>query len=518
MNSKLAVVLTLIFGLFAAIYLGLSVATAAYLEISIYVVVAFTLWYLAIGWKITWKIAAVMLISRFTMHQGLLIEGPHLFAFMVGVSSVVGILVHNTMFVQPFLIKDAGLGRLQIIIGLFLAYLALHALHNHVFPYRPGEYSLKNSAKSYFAIGAPFALLFWISLPLYGFKAWPGWSKSFAWIVSFASIANTTLLVWMTLQGYGAMDNLYASSGAESIFFYIPYINLSLNHHAMRALAPEALLLLALWLMNPAWRKSAGVLTLLVVLAAVGFSLLGSVLAGGRVTPLLSVFVVGVVVVKRRKVFAIAAALFAFLIVFIGVNFFSDKINRDAPLYAARSLQFLMVDKGFAAQTIESSDNSRKAARDLALEEWQSDNRVLLFGRSVYEYLGADYHYFRRGQVGDVDAFAEMASRAGFTHNLITDLLIQYGIVGLILYYAAGLAVVVYFRRLEKLSISRGMPQACSDLAFYAWVSALVWLAYHSLAGGYLTAQLALVLGILKARYAILEVEWRNGRNPQVAD
>jgi hypothetical protein len=505
MNNKTAAIITLILGLIAAIYLGLSVAMASYLELSIYVVVGFTLWYLAIGWKITWKIAAFMLISRFTLHQGLLIEGTHLFAFMVGVFSIIAIFVHNMQATQSFLVKAAGLGKLQILIGLLLAYLVLHAFYNLAFPYRPDDYSAKNSAKAYFAVIAPFALLFWISLPLCGFKTWPGWSKSFAWIISFAVIANTVLLAWMTLNGYGAMDNLYAFTGAESGFFYIPYLNLSLNHHAMRTLAPESLFLLALWWMNPAWRRSAGTLTLVVVLVATGFGLLGSVLAGGRATLILSVFFVGVVVVKRRKVLAIAAALFATLLVFSGVNIFSEKINRDAPLYAARSLQFLMIDKGFAAQTIESSDNSRKAARDLALEEWKSNNRILFFGRSVYEYLGVDYHYIRRGQIGDAEAFAEMASRAGFTHNLISDLLIQFGVVGLLLYYVAALAVVAYFRRLEKLSISSGMPQACTDLAFYAWFTALVWLAYQSLAGGYMTAQLALVLGILKARYSQIE-------------
>lgn len=518
MNSKIAVILTLVFAIVAAVFLGFSVATAEYLELSLYLLIGFTLWYLAIGWRITWKIAAVMLISRFTMQQGLLIEGPHLFAFMVGVSSVIAIFIHRVQDGQSALLQDAGLKRMQIPIGLLLAYLAFHAVHTHAFPHSPNDYSLKNSAKAYFAVAAPFALLLWLSLPFYGFKVKAGWSKSLAWIISFAAIANTTLLIWMTLNGYGAMENLYAATADDVAFFYVPFINLSLHHHAMRVLAPEAVLLLSLWLMNPAWRNSAGKITLLVVLAAVGFSLIGSVLAGGRATLIISVFLIGVVMIKRRQVLAIAAAAIAALVLFAGVNVFADKINRDAPLYASRSLQFVMIDKGFAAQTIESSNFSRKAARDLALEEWKSDNRIRFLGRSVYEYLGVDYHYFRRGQIGDTDAFAEMATRAGSTHNLIVDLLIQYGVVGLILYYAAAIAVILYFRRLEKLSILRGMPRACSDAAFYAWVTALVWLAYYSLAGGYMTAQLALILGILKARYAAIEADWARGQQISSAD
>ena len=56
-----------------------------------------------------------------------------------------------------------------------------------------------------------------------------------------------------------------------------------------------------------------------------------------------------------------------------------------------------------------------------------------------------------------------------------------------------------------ETSIASGMPTACSDLAFYGWVMTFIWLIYESLAGGYMGAQAALVLGLLKARYSYLE-------------
>jgi hypothetical protein len=513
MNNKITVVLALLVSFVIAVILGLNIATENYVELSIYIIVGFALWYVGVGWRMTWKIAAVMLIARLLVQQGLLIEGSHLFTFMVALSSVIAIFVHSQRGHESQLLEVAGIRGARILVGIFIAYLIAHAMTGHVFPHRPLDYNLKNAAKAYFGTGAAFGLFFWMSLSLYEFKVNRGWSKSLMWIVVLSVIANFGYLVWITLRGYGDINSIYATNTVsnEAIFYTVPVLNLSLNHHALRSLAPEGVLLLMLFLFNRSWCFNSGWLIRILMWGAVLLCVGGAIMSGGRATLLLCLMMVGVVLVKRRQIGAIAAGMVGAALLVAFVNVFSHQINQNAPLYISRSLQFVMIEKGFAAQTIDSSDDSRKAARDEALKEWRADNRVMLFGRGVYQYLGVDYHAYRKNQVGDSQAFAEMASRAGFTHNLIVDLLIQYGLAGLFLYFLSAFSVIVFFFRLEKIAVLRGLPRSCSDLAFFGWFTALVWLAYGSLAGGYMSAQVALVLGLLKARFSYLERQHQEG-------
>ena len=114
------------------------------------------------------------------------------------------------------------------------------------------------------------------------------------------------------------------------------------------------------------------------------------------------------------------------------VNVFSAEINAKAPQLVTRTLQVVMVKKGSAVASIRSSSNWRTELRNRALDEWRTDSRTLFFGRATYRFDEGDMRV--RRQVGGYYAGIETALRRGATHNLTTDLLVQYGAVGFSLY------------------------------------------------------------------------------------
>jgi O-antigen ligase len=71
------------------------------------------------------------------------------------------------------------------------------------------------------------------------------------------------------------------------------------------------------------------------------------------------------------------------------------------------------------------------------LDEWRSDSRIFWFGRATYAYGIGDWTAIMLlGEEGKLQS----SLRRGDTHNMITDLLVSYGLYGLILYFATVLS------------------------------------------------------------------------------
>ena len=87
--------------------------------------------------------------------------------------------------------------------------------------------------------------------------------------------------------------------------------------------------------------------------------------------------------------------------------------------------------------------------------------------------------------------------RTGGTHNLLTDLLLQYGLVGCILYLLAYLSVIRFVWRLT-LTIPDSEPLAKS-LAGAMKIYLPLMLIYQLLGGTYLPMEVALVIGLVRA-------------------
>ena len=203
----------------------------------------------------------------------------------------------------------------------------------------------------------------------------------------------------------------------------------------------------------------------------------------------------------------ITSALAGIVILF--VNIFSGLINENAPTYIARSLQYVMVNKGSAYQGISGSQDVRDAAFDEALKIWKSDSRVFAWGRSVFEMTGEEALYI--GQTMGGDGFVLNAMKSGRTHNLLTDLLLQYGLVGAILYFAAYISVIIFYIRLYRRIPQdlKGERAICGALAIYLPFI----LIYQLLGGQFMPIVAALVAGILRARLTEYESEWKASQN-----
>ena len=166
--------------------------------------------------------------------------------------------------------------------------------------------------------------------------------------------------------------------------------------------------------------------------SVLGLGLLGSVVSGGRAAVLLAlVYAIIVALIYRRVILIFASMCLVFLVVLFA-NIFSKFINNDMPIFVARPLQYVMIEKGSSMRSIENSSDYRSTLFIEALKEWKDDSRVFLFGRSVYTAM--DYTEVKK-IVGDKESFLMVNINSGTCHALLPSVLIQYGIFGCLLYY-----------------------------------------------------------------------------------
>jgi len=265
--------------------------------------------------------------------------------------------------------------------------------------------------------------------------------------------------------------------------------------YTLRNLTPLATIMVLMIATQPGWwgiqKRSTKILIAMILL----FCILGAVTSGGRATMVFCIALTGVVALWRKKtLFILGSAMFG-VIFLVVINIFSSTINQKAPYYVARSLQFLMIERGEAATAISGSRDIRKEAHLAALDECFSDTRVLIFGRSVYSLTHEEALYFRNtlGQ----DGFILNAIWSGRTHGLVTDLMLQYGIFGLFFYLSAYIMVFVYFWRLNK-RISNEYHVSKALVGSMCIFMPMI-IIYHILGGQYLPATVALVAGLIRA-------------------
>ncbi|MDB4669546.1 hypothetical protein OAF33_00735 [bacterium] len=491
--------------LLLAVLLGTTIGNQNYLGLSGYVSIGIILWFLTVGWKITWKIAAFFVLSGLIIQQSFAFGGNHLMFLMILLGSIISLVNRNRAPV-PKLIKDAGVKQLKFFVGILLVYGAGHFFINYVYPVDPSEYSLGNASKAYFTTFASFVLLWWLVASPYQFRINDQWSKAFMLILSFAVLLNVISLSMMTLRGYGNVDGPAANDpNAIDMLMYIPIINAYLNRVELRQLAPVATFLLSLYLLNPDWRRRQSILIKALAVIAMGAALVGALISGGRITLIMSVFLIMVALVKNRKMGAIFGSVIAFVFLVVIVNVFTSWINTKAPFFISRSVQFMMIEKGDAYLSIQDSNDSRNLAAEIGWKEWRGDNRIFLIGRTVYRHLGTQEYFAIRGQIGDKEAFALYAFRSGGVHNLYGDLALQYGIVGMLLYTLAMISIMVYFRRLYRLCLARNLPSEVSELAFFCAVTIPLFYIYQILGGTFFSVLYPLMLGLIRARISHFE-------------
>jgi O-antigen ligase len=224
--------------------------------------------------------------------------------------------------------------------------------------------------------------------------------------------------------------------------------------------------------------------------------LVGSLLSSGRAAVIIALLLVLATLLLRKQIgaFLIILILSASFVLF--VNFFSDLINHKAPVAISRPLQWVMVvNKNKEAEaSIESSSRWRQELFKMAIAEWRSNPRIFWFGRATYAYGVDDYLTMRIS--GGFEGGMESSLRRGATHNLLTDLLVTYGLIGCILYYCPVIAIILFLWAVYR---SADIPPVVKPLSLLCLMASLEYVVYASVGGGFYPTEQAWLLIVLLA-------------------
>ena len=379
---------------------------------------------------------------------------------------------------RPAVLDDFSLPFLQRVLFAWLLYVALHAVYNIASPFRPTEFALNNSIKSYFAVSAPLLLFFYFSRTPAGLVV----RKDFFWTISKLCLFG--LFINIGVRFYELAIGRY---------LYIPLIGATSGLYALRTLGPLAMTIGSVGLTAQAGHKTpVRFATYWTLLLGGG---LGAAFSGGRYALLIGFASVCGVLVLRRKVVALFVVLVIGIIGAAVANLSSDWINTKADPIVQRSLQWVLLHK--KAETISNIENSTDWRRELfhrAIDEWQSDPRIFWTGRATYGFGVADETAILIA--GGYEALIRTALRRGVTHNLISDLLVTYGVIGCVLYLLVFCSII---RFLWKAHRSRRLSSPAANLALVSFVASGVHLVYSIIGGNYYPPELVWFLVILLA-------------------
>jgi len=371
-------------------------------------------------------------------------------------------------------LQDRRFKLIKTLLFFWILYATIHMIYNIYFPFKPAEFALKNSLKSYFATLGPPALLWYFAVHPATIRIRGNVPKMLAYLLVIGVTFNLALSVY----GIATHHNLADPDAIDyRPSLWISGINARENPYMLRTLGPAAILLGATTfsLGRGATRVSGKLSFILILLGSVG-----SLLSGGRaaVTISLILVLITVLLTRRLRAFWTILAVAGFLV--LVVNVFSSWINREAPVPLLRPLQWVMLNKNeLALNSIESSSRWREELFQMAIEEWKSDPRIFWFGRATYGFGVNDTFAYQIS--GGFRAAQESSLRRGATHNLVTDLLITYGLVGCILYYCLMFAII---RFLWYVYRSGRAPAAVQPIALFCLITYVSYLLIATVGGG----------------------------------
>jgi hypothetical protein len=498
MNRSIIVGIVMLIGIAFAIFAGFNVAMGEYEALGTYAATAIALYFFAHGWRNVWWFAALLIFSGVIFLHAFEFNVEHLFFLMISLASMMFLLSRNSM-PRPKELEIAGAGIVRFVLGMLLVYGLGHFIFNFAHPYSPQDYSLKTCSKAYFDCFATMTCFFWLISGPYGFYLKPTWPRTLITIVFFALLGNVVIRANMFLQGFQAADG-ESSSDVDFFSIHIPVINMYAGIFTLRNITPIATVVLLMIATSPGWWRRSKLLTKHLTTMSLSLCLVGAILSGGRATLIFCFLLIFLVMLVRRRIAFVAISGMLAILSIIFVNVFSGLINDKAPAYIARSVQLVMIDKGSTYRSIEGSQETRDAGKKAALVEWKKDNRVLFFGRSVYSMSWEEATYIN--QKYGLEGFVMNAMRSGRTHNLLTDLLLQYGIFGCVLYLASYLAVIIYFWRLAKMIDNREGEVKALVLSMVVYLPAAF--IYALVGGTYMPSIAVLVIGITRSHLATL--------------
>lgn len=489
-QANLGIIGVTVIGFVLAATLGVMIASGDYLPL-LYIVCLFGfVFYIVYLQKFTWHIALSLCYLGFYYRPLGFEFGP------LELSCALGALLGVIMVWQKLprervgVLESKSFNLLRLTLLVWIAYVALHIIYNISDPYRPADFLLKNAIKSYFAPFAPLVMLWYFSGNPAGIRARQNSLRVIAILLLLGLIVN------IAITAYGIFFRPIAIDPDADVSyvgtFTIPVINCRDNLFALRVLGPSAVLIgtVMLCLKQGGRAGSSAVPLFLLFLGSIGASL-----SGGRAAIVTSIAFVSAVLVLTKRYIGLCGLFLVAAMFVLGVNLASDWINRDAPIAVSRPLQWIMVIKNKdAVRSIESSSDWRQGLFSMAITEWQSASRIFWFGRATYGFDVNDL--VARRIAGGFESLKETSLRRGATHNLITDLLIAFGLVGCVLYYCVMFSVIRFLWIVYKFT---DVPPLARSLSLVCLIASAEYVIYASVGGGFYPIELVWLLIIMIA-------------------
>lgn len=468
-------------GLLFAIVLGTLIGSDESKQLLGLVAAAFGILFVVKLHRYVWQMALFLIFLSFQYRPTNFAFGPLELSCGLGFALAAIFVWQKRPVDRPSALSYQAFPFMQMAVFIWLVYLGLHMVYNFNSPYRPGEFSSTNAIKSYFGMAAPFLLLLYFARNPTGLVV----KQNAFWTISRLCLFG--LILNLAFRGYEL---------ATYRAVYIPGINATSNGYALRTLAPVAMLLAAAALASAKASQLSSLRRLtywmLLVLGAGG-----ALVSGGRVTIIYSFLAVCVALWFRRK-FGLLMVVFAVGVLgLIAAQLSSSWINTQANPFFRRSVQLVLVEKNYdTLEAMESSTNWRWELAMRALNEWQSNPRIFWFGRATFGYGAQDERSIM--MFGGYEALIRTALRRGATHNLVTDLLVTYGIIGTILYFVAFISIIRFLWTVRK---RQRLSELASNLALVCVLLALLTLALELAGIGSVRIELVWLTVILIASF-----------------
>lgn len=489
MSSRILSAIVGIGGLIVSIWLGMSLAQADWLNLVIFIAIILSILFVSGGYRFTFFLTVFLISLGGRFYAGFAISRDEQFLLLSGA------LVAATFWRQrtagatlPSQYNTLSFSATKALLVAWIFYVVVHiAIHLALFRTE----GLQNIIKSYNSTLTPYIFFLYFLTRPEMFPIPRGYFKLFSWILAIVTAVSVFMRMYQTYFGAPAEvenpDDI-GLAGPLTIAFF------SENQYTLRGLVPIAVVLGTIILTSYANSLRSGFWRFFGC-CLIGVSIIGGFFSGGRASLIIAIAASLFVLVVRKRRGPLALATVMGILLIVAANLFSGWINTHAPGSIARSAQLILVEKDIkSSATISGSSEWRWNLAMYALNEWKKDAKTIFLGLGFQGISASDIAaagtYF-----GKTNEFIwEIGVKRVATHNMITDLLVAYGLVGAIIYYLMLITLNVFAYRMYRLCPSHSQHK---DFALFAFTCLLISSTLGNISGTFLPVNLILFLIIL---------------------
>ncbi|HRJ70787.1 MAG TPA: O-antigen ligase family protein [Terrimicrobiaceae bacterium] len=427
----------------AALFIGRSIAFESYFPVILLALFAIGVIYLSGGSKYTFHMLLFAMFLDASFKPGFNIASGEQFALICGMVILITCWRPAPEVQKPQVLAHWSLSLVKTFLSIWLGYVILHAVFH--FLYFPSE-GLKNIIKSYGSTFFPYLFaLYFLNRP--SAMVIPRNYSRMLFVIMLAALC-IALMMRVYQTHFGAMLESFdpGDVGMAGPLMIGPIFFVE-NVYALRGIAPGGVLA-GVALLVSRYKGFQNDIMRLVALSLILIGITGCLYSGGRASIVIAAGYTFIVLVLRRKISWLFVGVVATVIAIAFANLFSDWVNRSAPMQLARTLQWVLIEKDdSSSKGIEDSGRWRSELRRKAFEEWKSTPKNLWFGQGFQGISSSDYAQAGYSAGGNFTGVSEdfghyISIKRVATHNMFTDVLVGYGLVGAIFYYSLLLALM----------------------------------------------------------------------------